>query len=462
MEDTTGAQTMDTVADLPDHGLLRTRLEQFLESAGGPRGDAAVISVNVDRFKVINHRFGLDVGDRVLVEVANRIQGCLRRSSASRAKDLVARIGADEFALALSGVSRVDDTLAVIDRIRGAMARPFVVDDQEIALTACYGVTLRGRQGDRPQELLKHASIALNRAKERGPDSTHVFEAGVDTSEEHRLRLESDLGQAAARGQLELFWQPIVSLEERRIAALEALVRWNHPEEGRLSPIEFIVVAEDSGLILPIGRWVLENACRQVAEWRLLPTVSDRIGVSVNVSGRELQHPEFHESVARILAETGLDPQGLELDIAEGLLMHSSIDLRRLQRLGVRLSIDDFGTGHLSFSYLARLSVDTVKIDGSVVSQLGSDAEAATIVRAMLATAQSFGLGAIAEGIETPEQLSILRALGCPYGQGYLFARPASSAEMQELLERHGLQITNGAFSGALTPEDVGDHDPVN
>ena len=449
LEESIGAPLMGTVADLPDHVLLRTRIEQVLEAAGGARGDVAVIAINLDRFKVINHRFGLDAGDRVLVEVASRIQGCLRQNATARAKDLVARIGADEFALALSGVTRVDDTLAVIDRIRASLARPFVIGNEEIAITACFGVTLRGQKGDRPQDLLKHASIALSRAKERGPDSTHVFEAGVDTSEERRLRLESDLSQAAAKGQMELHWQPIVSLEEGRIRALEAFVRWNHPEEGMLSPIEFIVVAEESGLILPLGRWVLEEACRQVAEWRLLPTVSDRIGVSVNVSGRELAHPDFHESVAKILTETGLDAEDLELEIAEGLLMRAAIDLRRLQSLGVGLSIDDFGTGHLSFSYLARLSVNTVKIDGSVVSQLGADAEAATIVRAMLATAQSFGLGAVAEGIETTEQLSILRALGCPYGQGYLFGRPASSDDMRDLLELHGLEVPSAAKPAA-------------
>ena len=404
-----------------------------------------MISLNIDRFRVINHRFGLEAGDRLLVEVARRISGCLRRQdTVARSEDIVARIGADEFSVLLGGVSNVEDTLTVIDRIRDALATPFRVSGEDVSITACFGVTLRGRKGDHPQELLRHASIALSRAKERGPDSHHVFSAGVDSSEEQRLQLENELREAVGRGQLKLYWQPIVSLDDGAVASLEALLRWEHPERGLLSTMEFITVAEESGLILSIGRWVLREACRQAQLWRIQFSAQtpSPFGVVVNISERELCHPTFYESVRSILAETGLDPAGLELDISEGLLTRSRFDLRRLRSLGVKLSIDDFGTGNLSFEYLASLPVTAVKIDGAVVTRLGRDPEAATIVSAMLATAKSFQLMTIAEAIETAEQLTILKGLGCTHGQGYFFAHPLPADEMESMLEHDGLRLS--------------------
>ncbi|MDH3734405.1 MAG: bifunctional diguanylate cyclase/phosphodiesterase [Gemmatimonadota bacterium] len=426
----------DAVANLPDHVPLMARLGEVLESPGGPRDNVAVISLNVDRFKVINHRFGLEAGDQLLVEVAQLISRCLRQEdTVARGSDIVSRIGADEFTIALSGVSSPEDALCVIARIRGALATPFRVDGEEVSITACYGIALHG-VGDRPQQLLQNSSIALSRAKERGPDSHHLFEAGVDASEKHRLRLEHELREAAARGQFELHWQPIVSLADGAIARLEALLRWNHPELGRLSPVEFILVAEESGLILSIGRWVLGEACRQAQRWQANPSVRGPIRIAVNVSERELQHPSYHESVQEILRETGLEADSLELEITEGMLMRPAVDLRRLKSLGVSLSIDDFGTGNLSFTHLARLPVSTVKIDGSVVAGLGEDPRASTIVRAMLATAASYELETIAEAVETTRQLDLLRELGCTYGQGYLFAKPLLSGEAGSMLER--------------------------
>jgi len=428
---------LESVADLPGHAVLIERLGQALEGAGASVAEIAVVAVNIDRFRVINHRFGHDAGDRFLVEVARRLAACLRRQDAViRSSDTVARIGADEFSVLLGGVTRISDVLAVVDRVRAALARPFALGGDEISPTACFGIALRGRKGDRPEDLLRHASIALNRAKEKGPDSHHVFEAGVDASEERRLRIENELREAAGRGQLDLNWQPIVSLDDGAIHGLEAFLRWEHPMLGALSPLEFLPIAEDSGLILPIGRWVLREACSQGRHWCMRYPNLRKFRIAINVSARELQHPEFHRSIQQALDDTGFEAEDLDLEITEGLLMRPSLDLRRLQNLGVRLSIDDFGTGNLSFSYLARLPVSAVKIDGAVVARLGQDEDASTIAGAMLATAKSFHLEAIAEGIETADQLAILRELGCSHGQGYYFTHPLPGDEIGPLLEK--------------------------
>lgn len=425
----------DSVEDLPGHVLLSARLSQVLHNAGGPQGDVAVVSVNIDRFRVVNHRFGLDAGDRILVEIARRISGCLRRQdTVARPKDTVARIGADEFSVLLTGISSTEDVLTVVDRVRDAFARPLSVGGEEISVSACYGIAFRGRKGERPEAMLRQASIALHRAKKKGPDSHHIFEAGVDASEERRLRVENELREALSREQLELAWQPVVSLTTGRIESVEALLRWEHPELGPLAPLEFLSVAEESGLILSIGRWVLKQACNRARHWSELDRTEERVRVSVNVSARELQHQAFHRWVQEALEEADLPPECLELEISEGLLMRPSLDLRRLRALGVRLSIDDFGTGNLSFAYLAKLPVSAVKIDGAVVSGLGRDPEASTVAGAMLATARSFQLATIAEGVETAEQVAILKGLGCSHGQGYLFTQPLSSSETEALL----------------------------
>lgn len=434
---------LESVADLPGHAVLIARLEQALENAAGGRSEIALVAVNIDRFRVINHRFGHDAGDRFLVEVARRLQGCLRRQDAlARCSDTVARIGADEFSVLLGGIARVGDALAVVERVRAALARPFAIDSEEISPSACFGIALPSRKGDRPEDLLRHSSIALNRAKEKGPDSHHVFEAGVDASEERRLRIENELREAAGRGQLELGWQPIVSLTTYAIVGIEAFLRWEHPLLGSVSPLEFLPVAEDSGLILPIGRWVMQEACSQGRHWLRRHPELDAFRISVNISGRELQHPEFHESVRQTLEDTRFEASRLDLEITEGLLMQPSLDLRRIENLGVRISIDDFGTGNLSFSYLARLPVSAVKIDGAVVSRLGQDEEASNIVGAMLATAKSFRLETIAESIETAEQLTILRGLGCTHGQGYYFTHPVPGEEIGPILEKGVLRPT--------------------
>jgi len=307
----------------------------------------------------------------------------------------VARIGADEFSVVLGGVSTVEDVLVVIERIRGAFAKPLTVNANEVSVTACFGVAMSGATDDEPAELLRHASVALNRAKERGPDNQHVFRAGVDTWEEHRLRLENELREAVGRDQLLLHCQPIVSIESGAITGLEMFLRWEHPERGLLSPLEFLPIAESSGLILPIGRWVLGEACRETR--RLQERFPDTpLQVAVNISDREFHEPGFHESVRAVLARTGLQPASLMLEITESLLTRSVTDLERLKDLGVKLAIDDFGTGNLSFSYLTRLSVDAIKIDGSLVQKLGADSQASTVVKAMLAAAKSLELEAIA------------------------------------------------------------------
>ncbi|MFQ5679946.1 MAG: putative bifunctional diguanylate cyclase/phosphodiesterase [Gemmatimonadota bacterium] len=444
----------DPLTGLPNRDLLLDRLTSALDRSGRQNAQVAVLTLNLDRFKVINYSLGHHAGDELLVEVSRRVGSCLRREdTVSRAGGTVSRIGADEFTVVLEGISEEEDVLGVVERIREALREPFRVRGQTMSITAGIGIALSGETGARPETLLQQADIAMRRAKAAGPGRKHLFDATVDVREAQRLRLENDLREAIGRDELELRFQPIIALDSGHIAGLECLVRWNHPEFGILAPMEFIPIAEESGLILSIGHWVLTEACRRGRRWQKRFADRAPLVMAVNISAQELRDPGFEDSVRRSLLETGLEPSSLRLEITESLLVRSLPAVQRLQRLEVKLVVDDFGTGYSSLNYLGRLPVDAVKIDRSFIAELGKGPEAGAIVRAMMAMAETLELEVVAEGIETLEQLAQVCELGCPYGQGYLFRKPLPEEEVEELLAENPRFVGKGLRSIMGTAE---------
>ena len=427
----------DELTGLPNRALFLDRLEHALARAhrtgdgspGSAGGLVALLFVDLDGFKTVNDTLGHAAGDGVLVEAARRLGECVRPG------DTVARLGGDEFTLLLEDVSGSDDALPVAERIAGRFEDPYSVGGREVFLTASIGVVAGGPKS-LPEELLRASDIAMYEAKKGGKGRHEIFEESMNQRVARRFELETDLRRALEAGEIEVHYQPIVRLDSGRTQELEALVRWRRPGQGLVSPADFVPLAEETGLILPIGRHVLREACRQASaiNARCLRDRAETITLSVNLSVKQFGDPGLVEDVARILRETGLAPRELKLEITESLMMENASStmeaLRELKALGVLIAVDDFGTGYSSLSYLKRFPVDFLKIDRSFVAGLGRDPEDEGIVAAIVAVARSLGLGLVAEGIETTEQLEKLRYLGCESGQGYLFARPLPAAEL--------------------------------
>lgn len=431
----------DSLTDLPNRTLLLDRLRRELARARRREMRVAVLSVDVDRFKVINESLGYASGDRLLIEIAGRLTGSIRQEdTVAREAGTVARIGADEFTVVLGEVSAVPDAMAVVDRLRERLAEPFVLDGKKVTITVATGVVVSPEGAAQSEELLRQAGIAMRRAKAKGLGNVHVFDPGVDAREGQRLRLENDLREAVEGEELELRFQPIVALESGRLAGFESLVRWRHRELGLLSPLDFIPLAEESGLIIPVGRWVLREACQQGSLWgeRWARRFPERppLTMAVNLSASELQQSGVARRVEETLRETDMRPGCLEFEITESLLAHQHGALRSLKRLDVRLLVDDFGTGYSALSYLSRLPVDAIKIDRSFVAEFGQNPEVTGIVKAVIAMADTLDLEVVAEGIETEAQLALLRRAGCDYGQGYHFARPLRRRDAAALIEQ--------------------------
>ncbi|HEX5829130.1 MAG TPA: EAL domain-containing protein, partial [Candidatus Limnocylindrales bacterium] len=449
----------DTLTGLPNRTLLLTRLAEQLDAgfaADAPPGQGkragrlqrrrasaarvALILLDLDRFKVVNESLGHDAGDLLLAEVGRRLL------TAARSTDTVARLGSDEFGILLGPVRTIREAERVAGRIEAAIAEPFDLDGREVNVGASLGLAV-GRAGlTYPGDLLKQSEIALHRAKLDPVRSTVLFDPEMHAQTLDRATLEHDLRRAIDRSELRLHYQPLVELASGRVVGMEALLRWHHPVRGLVSPLSFIPLAEETGLILPIGRWVLETACRQVREWqRRIPAARDLV-VSVNLSARQFAQADLVGNVAAILDHTGLDPAALELEITESVVMdqsEASIErLRALRGLGVQLVLDDFGTGYSSLSYLRRLPLDTIKVDRSFVSGLGVDGREATvdlpIVQAVISLAHGLGINVVAEGIEGAGQLECLRGLDCDRGQGYFFARPLPPEELEAILDAAG------------------------
>jgi diguanylate cyclase (GGDEF)-like protein len=415
----------DALTGLPNRNLLNDRLLHAI--ARRRENMAAVLFLDLDRFKLINDSYGHDVGDELLRAVATRLTACLRD------EDTVARLGGDEFVVLLEDLSGVDAAASIAGKLASRLAEPLVIGGRELPVSASIGIALYPRDGLDPQDLLKNADTAMYRAKEAGRGGFCFFAGEMNAHALRRLTLENELRRALDNNELEVFYQPQVMMSDGRLIGAEALVRWRHPLKGLVSPIDFIPVAEETGLIVALGEQVLRMACRQIADWqqRGLPPLT----VAVNLSPRQFRQADLVEAIAAILAETGVDPACLELEITESAAMQNADStiaaLQRLRAMGVSLAIDDFGTGYSSLSYLKRFPIDKLKIDRSFILGIPEDGDDTAIVQAIAAMAGSLGLKLLAEGVENEAQRAFLAAQGCAAAQGYLFGRPLPVAEFE-------------------------------
>ena len=422
----------DALTGLPNRALFMERLGHALARARRRRTPVGVLFLDLDNFKVVNDSLGHDAGDRLLVAVAERLASCIRPD------DTVARLGGDEFTLLLEDPADEGEISEVAERIAEALLVPLTVGGREVFTTGSVGIAVSRGDYATPDELLRDADTAMYRAKTDGKAHCVVFDRAMNLRAVERLELECDLRRALENGELRVFYQPIIFLESGRICEVEALVRWEHPQRGLIPPDAFIPLAEETGLIVPLGLWVLREACRQMSEWQAGRPDGPPLTLSVNLSARQLQQADLVEQVVEVLRETGMDPARLKLEITESMMMHDAEatlqKLHRLKALGAHLAVDDFGTGYSSMSYLSTLPIDALKIDRSFVSRMGAQEEDTAIVRAIVTLAKTLNLRITSEGIETPAQLVKLRALGCDQGQGYHFSRPLPAAEVGPLL----------------------------
>ncbi|HXY94718.1 MAG TPA: EAL domain-containing protein [Acidimicrobiia bacterium] len=416
----------DPLTGLPNRLLFVDRLGRELSRAASMHTRVAVLFLDLDRFKVVNDSLGHSAGDRLLVAVADRLSGTMRPD------DVVARFGGDEFVVLCQNVTSVETAELIAERVAEVIKKPVALVEGEVFVTASIGIALSDGQSETPETLLRNADAAMYRAKENGRDRAEVFDAPTHHRAVDDLRTGNALHRAIERGELRLHYQPVLDLRSGTLTGFEALIRWQHPERGLVLPAEFIPLAEETGLIVPLGVWALEQACRQAASWHAAAADGTRLSISVNLSPRQLAEPALPNDVARVLSDTRVHPDAVWLEITETTLMRDAESalsaLGALRALGLHLAVDDFGTGYSSMAYLERLPVELLKIDRSFVSDMGHRADSAAITTAIVSLAHGLNLETVAEGIETPEQLQRLRAMGCDLGQGFLFgpARPAA------------------------------------
>jgi diguanylate cyclase (GGDEF)-like protein len=417
----------DALTNLANRALFREELEKALTRVS--RGDSlAVLCLDLDRFKSVNDTLGHPAGDALLQQVAERLRGCVRDT------DTVARLGGDEFALIQPGTGSPQAVMPLARRIIEAVSEPYDLDGHQVVIGTSIGIALAPEDGDSPDALLKSADLALYRAKADGRGTFRYFEREMDAQMQARRALEVDLRNALANGEFELYYQPLVNLASDRVIGCEALLRWHHPARGMISPAEFIPVAEEIGVIVPLGEWVLRQACSQAATW------PDGIKVAVNLSPVQFRDRKLVQTVVSALAASGLPGSRLELEITETVLLQESTNtlgtLHQLKSLGVSISMDDFGTGYSSLQYLRSFPFDKIKIDRSFVQELESREDCVAIVRAVASLGTSLGMTTTAEGVENVGQLERLRAQGCTEVQGYLFSPPRPASELMALLGR--------------------------
>jgi diguanylate cyclase (GGDEF)-like protein/PAS domain S-box-containing protein len=421
----------DSLTELPNRMLFSDRLTGAIAMAHRYRRKLAVLFLDVDRFKHINDSLGHDIGDRLLQSIARQLRACVRSS------DTVSRQGGDEFVILLTEVTHAQDAAVSAEKILQALRTPHRIDQHDLHLTASLGIVTYPDDGTEAETLMKNADFAMYHAKDSGRNNYQFFKPDMNVRAVERQSLEVGLRHALERQEFVLHYQPKISLETGAIMGVEALIRWCHPQRGLVPPAQFIPVAEECGFIVPIGRWVLREACRQTRAWKDagLPPIH----IAINISAVELLDKDFVAGVRAILTETGLEPRYLELEITETFLMQDAKStatvLQALKDLGVTLALDDFGTGYSSLSHLKRFPIDTLKIDQSFVRDLATDADDASIVSAVISMGESLHMRVVAEGVETRDQFVFLQEHSCPFAQGYYFSHPVVAGEFSQLLE---------------------------
>jgi diguanylate cyclase (GGDEF)-like protein/PAS domain S-box-containing protein len=428
----------DVLTGLPNRTSLMERLSYAAEMATCKQNYLfAVLFIDLDRFKMINDSLGHAIGDQLLCEIASRLTACLGSN------DIVARLGGDEFVVLLEDIKIKDYIVSIAQHILQELSTPFNLAGREIFTSASIGIALSTTSFNHPEDLLRDADLAMYRAKMQGRGRYEIFHPRMHSSAVAMLQLETDLRRALDRQELKLCYQPIISLRSDRLVGFEALLRWQHPQQGLISPLKFVPIAEETGLIGPIGTWILQEACRQMRHWQQRFPEWRFLTVNVNLSSKQFS-PHLAEQVQQILQQTGLNGQHLKLELTESVLMGhgdaAATTLAQLKELGIHLAIDDFGTGYSSLSYLHRFPIDTLKVDRSFIQRVDTDGEQLAIVRTIITLAWNLGMEVVAEGVETLKQLAQLRSLRCEYAQGYLFSRPQDAAAIEALLSQSSEQ----------------------
>jgi diguanylate cyclase (GGDEF)-like protein/PAS domain S-box-containing protein len=423
----------DALTGLPNRALFMDHVKLAIARMQRRENQIfAVLYLDLDRFKVINDSLGHMGGDQLLVGIARRLEYCLRPG------DTIARIGGDEFTVLLEDIDGDNDVGQIAERIQEELSLPFSLSGREVFTTVSIGIALSSREYERPEDILRDADTAMYRAKSLGKARHETFDTGMHSQAIKLLQLETDLRRALERKEFLVVYQPIMSLETGLLRGFEALIRWPHPERGLISPMDFIPVAEDTGMIVQIGEWVLREACQQMHRWQVIFPSDPPIFMCVNLSVKQFSQQDLIDKVAGILQETRLAPTSLKLEITESAVMENvetaTKMLNQLRALGVQLAMDDFGTGYSSLSNLHRFPINTLKIDRSFITRMVENNENAEIVRTISGLAQNLGMDVVAEGVETPEQLEILRALGCQFGQGYFFSKPLDTGSAEEFI----------------------------
>ena len=441
----------DTLTGLPNRALFLDRLSNTMHRARRRHDQHyAVLFLDLDRFKIINDSLGHAAGDRLLVETARRLEACLRAS------DTVARFGGDEFTVLLTDIRDAEDAVRTAQRIHEILEEPIDLNGQRVFVSTSIGIAFGSPSYEAPEEILRDADIAMYQAKERGAGGHVIFDEDMHCRAITKLQLESDLRQALARNELQVYYQPILSLDEERLIGFEALVRWNHPLRGFVTPFEFLPLAEETGLIVPIDRWVMREACRQMYAWQKGFPELESLTISVNVSTHDLARSDFIASIDQILRETGLPPKCLNLEITENAIIRNEERIKQifaqLRARKIELHLDDFGTGYSSLSYLHEFPFTTLKIDRSFIKQMGLNPKHREIVRTIVLLAKNLGMSLIAEGVETREDIHLLRQMDCEQAQGYFFARPLDAPSCAAWLQQRRAAEDSPEETDPLTP----------